>query len=102
MITEIIKNLDLSKCYLNFGVYVNGEIQFSIIDEKNILIVNATIKCHWIRLKSKQVIIKSYQENEGLYEILYKSGVIGKVKKKIPIGYYHAFLCDLLIEPKNN
>ena len=53
-----------------------------------------------IRTALLQVIIKDYQENEGVYDILFAANVVSKVKRRISVGLHKAYVCDLLIKPK--
>lgn len=46
----------------------------------------ATINLIEIPLEPGQVIIKDYSENEGMYDALYKAGVVGPAVRRIDVG----------------
>jgi hypothetical protein len=43
------------------------------------------------------VLIKSYGENEGIYESLLEAGIVNKCERKYPIGFENAHVCFLAI-----
>jgi hypothetical protein len=42
------------------------------------------------------VLIKNWNENQGVYEALLAAGVIGPVIRKVPAGYVEAYECKYL------
>ena len=97
---KYIEDLDLNECTLKFGKYINGRIQFSVVTLEGEQICCATLNCAWHSISDKEVIIKDYQENEGIYDILFAANVVSKVKRRISVGLHKAYVCDLLIKPK--
>lgn len=61
------------------------------------LIATATINIDEIPLEPQEVIIKSYSENEGMYESLLEAGIIGPVKRYAENQFIKAHICDLKI-----
>ena len=57
----------------------------------------ATLNLGEIKLEPGEVIIKSYSENEGMYEALLEAGVIGPVKRYAENEFIKAHICDLKI-----
>jgi hypothetical protein len=51
-------------------------------------------------LPAGHVAVKNYSENRGVLEALVAAGVVTDTGRRIPVGYAHAHLCRLLIEPE--
>lgn len=47
-------------------------------------------------VEENEVVIKNYSENEGIYEVLLKAGIIGPVKRKVTSGFVDCLVCDYL------
>lgn len=50
-------------------------------------------------LEADEVIIKSYSENQGLYEEMLKAGHIGPELRRVRCGHMTAPVCKLLLKP---
>lgn len=58
----------------------------------------ATINLPHEHLEEDEVIIKSYSENQGLYEEMLKSNHIGPAIRWVNSGFIEAPVCKLLLE----
>lgn len=58
----------------------------------------ATTNLIYEKVVEKEVIIKSSEENKGIYETLLEAGVISEVKRYATSGFSKYQVCDLLIE----
>jgi len=57
----------------------------------------ATTNLPNIQLEKNEVIIKNYSENEGIYQILVKAGIISKSIRTEKTGWIEVLVCKLLI-----
>jgi hypothetical protein len=51
--------------------------------------------------RNNQVLIKTWNENEGILEALRDSGIVEDTGKRVKTGYVEAFVCELLKKPKD-
>lgn len=56
----------------------------------------ATTNIAGYRCEPGNVLIKSWSENEGVYEALLAAGVIGPVIRRVPTGFVEAYECKYL------
>ena len=83
------------------GRYYNGRIAitYSIVEDEEIgqePFCTATINLPDEPLEEDEVIIKSYAENEGLYQCMMRDGVISEVIRWVRSGFIEAPVCRLL------
>lgn len=57
----------------------------------------ATVNLPEVQLEPDEVLIKSYAENEGMYEAMLTAGHIGPEIRKVSTGYVQVSLCKCLI-----
>lgn len=79
--------------------YSNNRIAIVLNDvEDGSKVATATINIPSAELADDEVIIKSYSENDWMYECLFGAGVVGPVKRYIKSGYTNNVVCKLLIK----
>jgi hypothetical protein len=84
-------------CVLVYGNYANKRTAITLIEEATgDAVATATLNIDYVKLADDEIIIKDYSENEGMYEALLKSGIIGPIKRKVPLRHTYALVCDLL------
>lgn len=86
-------------CLLEFGEYPNRRTAMVLIDaEDGMVVAKATVNLVNEDVTGKEVIVKDYSENTGMYDCLFKQGIVGPIKRVPQAG---CIVCDLLIEPSN-
>ena len=86
---------------LKFGHYVDGTTAVTLFDaEFGEPLATATVCLVDMgeRPSEGNVFIKTWSENEGLYEGLLAAGIIGEVVREIQVGFSVAFECPLLVK----
>lgn len=81
--------------------YSNGRIAIEYIDpddEMGECQCIATVNMPDIELKEDEVCIKTYSENEGLYECMVQAGHIAQSDMWIENGYVEIPICKLLLK----
>jgi hypothetical protein len=69
-----------------------------LVDKENgSPIATASVNLPDIMVPPEHVLIKSYSENEGMYEALLKADIIEPSIQTIPTGYVDVYLCKLKI-----
>lgn len=87
-------------CYLSFGKYSNDRIGFELLDEEDAgCVAIATINMPEVNVKSDEVIIKDYSENDGMLDILVEAGVVSEPLRFVASGFISAPVCKLLVTP---
>ena len=87
---------------LKFAQYVDGTTAVTLFDaEFGEPLATATVCLVDMgeRPSEGNVFIKSYSENEGLYEALLAAGVIGEKVNTVNLGFVEVYECPLLVEP---
>lgn len=88
-------------CYIKFGQYQNGRIAMQLFDvEDHEPVCTVTVNLPDEDVPDGYVLIKDWSENEGIYDVLHKAGIIGKVERKIPTGHVLAYQCKLCADPE--
>lgn len=98
-------------CKLKFARYNNGRIAIELVNATKIKedgieympgtmnIARATVNLpDYPLLKSDEVIIKDYSENEGMLNALINAGVVAEPHSYVE--FLHAPVCKLLVKPR--
>ena len=83
-------------CHLQFGRYTNGRLAISLYDVDDKPFATATINVPAMPLAQNQVLIKDYDENEGLLEALDNAGLVRTTGVRCRLGFVQADVCHLL------
>ena len=87
-------------CTVVLSRYSGGNICLKLIDANGIPFANSSVHSR-LPLDDNEVIIKSYAENEGMFEALLKAGIVELVDT-METGLVTVHLCRVLVElPKN-
>lgn len=90
-----------ARCIIKFGHYHNGRLLFALYEKgTGDKVCICTLAFSLNMFPKDEVIIKDYGTNEGLYQVLIDAGVIKRKHKTIKVGLNEAYLCKLLIDPK--
>lgn len=77
--------------------YRNNRTAIELIDTvDHMLYMVATVNIPTSDIAKDEVIIKNYSENEGIYDVLVKAGVISESIGQIHAGFANALICKLL------
>lgn len=97
-----IQYKDYGNCKLVFEEYTNDQIAIHLVgvegEYNDSLILTATVAVNF-PLDENEVIIKNYSENNGIYEVLKKEGIISTAKEVVRLGFTEGLVCDLLVQP---
>lgn len=92
MNTVIFNN---TECEVKILSYRDNRPRIILIEKSTGLqFANATVNIE-SRINKRFVLIKDYAENEGIYKALLEAKIIKCSKKKIEVGLYEAYLCEL-------
>ena len=95
----MIYRFDDYNVMLQFATYQTGQTRLALIDiNDHSPIAVATVNIPEVKLKTDEVIIKDYSENEGMLEFLVDNNIVSKPTGFIEIGYVIAHVCKLLIK----
>ena len=91
------------KCVVVTGHYGNGRPAIQLDNARNgepfmvpsVNVVDAD-------LKTGEIAIKNYAENEGILDVLVNAGIVSKPKYTVESGYVEIPVCDLLIKTDEN
>jgi hypothetical protein len=61
----------------------------------------ATVNIPEYPLGTKEVLIKDWSENEGVFEALLEAGIVKDTGKAVRTGFVIAHVAELLVEPDN-
>ena len=84
-------------CQLGFGRYTNGRLAIQLYDTNGAPFATATINVPAMPLAQNQVLIKDYDENEGLLAALEGAGIVRTTGVRCRLGFVQADVCQLLI-----
>ena len=77
--------------------YTNNRTAIELIDtEDHMPYIIATVNIPTSSIEEDEVIIKDYSENQGIYDVLVKAGVISESIRQINAGFANALICKLL------
>ena len=85
-------------CHLLFGKYHNKRTAIQIQHNERPL-MKATVNITEAILKHDEILVKNYEENEGLLQSLIDAEVIEDTGQFVATGYVIANVCKLLIDP---
>lgn len=78
------------------GHYSNGRIAIELIDpEDGEPIAVATVNIPEVHISDDEVIIKDYSENEGMYDLFVKEGLIFPETRRIRTGFVTVPVCKI-------
>lgn len=81
---------------LHFRTYTNGRISIEGVSLNNESMFRATVNIPEVDVPESHVLLKGWEENQGIPEALMQLGVVGPVLENIPTGYCVATLHKLL------
>lgn len=85
-------------CAVELWRYNNGLPALLLVDDKNgEPVARATVNLPGGAIKANHIFIKSWDENEGLLEVLEAAGVVRRTGQYEPVGQYHTALVEVLI-----
>lgn len=85
-------------CNVQKMKYGNGRPALVLLEQSTYEpIATATINMPEVKLKPKEIIIKDYSENNGMYQALRDAGMIGPATGAVPTGYVEGIKCMLLV-----
>lgn len=86
-------------CYVHKTTYSSGgRIALYLTDkDSGSKVAMCTINAVNESLATKEIIVKDYSENEGMYKALLQAGIISPAKRYISSGFVQAPVCDCLI-----
>jgi len=88
-----------AECDVVFGEYENGRTAIRLT-ENGSPFATATINDPDMDLKSNEVIIKNYSENNGMVDALVEAGVVERIVEiKLPPFGASTWVCQLLVKP---
>src|SRR4051812_12345873 len=82
--------------WIELGKYANGRTAITLHDDEG-QVACATVNLPEYDLQLGEVIIKSYSENEGMFEFLTRNNIVGATGREIQTGYVKVHVCKLLI-----
>ncbi|AWP23471.1 hypothetical protein C4901_09115 [Acidiferrobacter sp. SPIII_3] len=62
----------------------------------------ATVNIPELPLKSTEVFVKDYSENEGVLEALERAGIVRHTGRRIRCGFVEVPICELLIDTEED
>lgn len=84
------------ECNIKYFYYSNGRKGMFLINIKTKKqIAVCTLNIDNYTFEKNEVIIKNYDSNSGMYEILHNANILKYTKKRIPIGYNYGLICKL-------
>lgn len=93
---EIVKIGEYNCEVVYFKYSYNNRTAIQLIDtEDGLPFARATINLPDVELEQDEVIIKNYEENEGIYEALVKANIIYPYHKTANNGFIEALICKL-------
>lgn len=90
------------RCYLHVGLYPNSRIYLELRScESGAFVSRLTFDMSNVPVIDEMVILKSYLDNDGVYELLLRENIILPCERKISIGNHFGLICFLNI-PKHD
>lgn len=84
------------RCQVDKAAYRNGQTALVLSDESGQRIAVATVALD-VELPVDRVLIKNWEENEGMLQALTDAGVVVATGRTYPTGFVEAHECLLLI-----
>lgn len=89
------KYINLTTAFLQQSEYYNGKsIHLSVYDANSgeqLCVATVNVVNH--QPDPGCVFIKNWSENEGVYESLFKAGVVGPIIRRVKTGFVEAYEC---------
>lgn len=87
------------KCYFEFGKYGNKQTSITLYSTETgepYLVATVSVENE---VDSSSVCIKTWGENELIYDVLRDAGIISPLNCSVPLGRVFGHVCELLIDP---
>lgn len=90
------------QCRLHHGHYaIGGTTALQLLDvTDDELVTTATINIPGLRLDADEVVLKTWDENAGLLELLTAAGVVHPPHEHYPVGVHVASIVRLVTTPR--
>ena len=89
-------------CKLEFSMYVNKRLRIDLVDAENYTqIATVTKNLPNEDIKPNQVIIKSYNGNEGMIDTLMNANIVSRPIRWVASGHVLMPVCKLLVDIPN-
>lgn len=86
-------------CKAEIRPYCSGRIYMVLNDiEDGIQVARVTLDIASVPVIDDMIIVKSYRENEGMYEALLNAGIIKECGRKISVGNDFGLICFLNLD----
>lgn len=93
---DLFVNLNKVRLKVEFFNYSSGRKGFRLLNpEDNKQVTICTVDLEKCKVNKNEVLIKDYNENQGLYYALLKCGFIHPYKRSAAVGYNKAYVCNL-------
>lgn len=85
-------------CNIHFSEYSNKRTAILLVDPFDPLdtVAVATTNIPDVPLLEDEVIIKDYSENEGMFDVLTKAGIVSDTGRRVQTGFVTCPICKLL------
>ncbi len=84
-------------CQVKLQHYANDRLAIQLITEQGEPVAMATINISFVPLAADEVLIKSYEENDGMLECLSEAKIIEPTGMTIRVRHNVAHVCKLLV-----
>ncbi len=84
-------------CQVKFQRYINNRLAIQLVTEQEEPVAMATLNLPDVPLAEDEVLIKSYQENEGMLACLSDAKLIEPTGMSIRVGENAVHVCRLLV-----
>ena len=78
------------------STYNNGRPRLELIDKVDNYHQNISVNPDWLKVNTKQVIVRNYGETEGIYDFLVQNEIVSTSKGNVTIGKNTALTCKIL------
>lgn len=86
-------------CTLVIRPYNSGRVYMQLIDkEDGMPVARVSLDMDPVPVNKHSILLKSYSENEGIYEALLAAGIIRPVLKMYQVGFSEAHYCEFNFE----
>lgn len=81
-------------CYAIARPYNSGKVHLHLYDlNDKLAVARCSLDVDQIPTIENMIIVKSYSENDGMYEALLKAGIIKPCERTYEIGFEEAHIC---------
>lgn len=86
-------------CNVEISSYSNLRKAILLIDANNPeeVVAVATVNIPFFNIREDEVVIKNYSENEGIFDVLIKAGIISDTMRRIQTGFVTCPICKLCV-----